>query len=292
MRRFERVQPLKKKRLRARKSLGQHFLYDPAIAGKILAATGLGRGDVVVELGPGRGILTRPLIEAGVRLIALEVDTALCELLTKEYEEFAASETDFLTRAEILNVDFTKISLRGLLAARQFDKCTLVGNIPYYLTRDVLFSFLVNEHEVIEAAYVMVQKEVGERIVSPPGSRVYGITSVVLQSLYAVKVVTRVAPGSFTPRPKVASVVLAFSPLEKAILDPAELESFVRLVKNLFQQRRKTIHNTLRAFYSLTDEALEKIAASTGADLGARPETLSKETLLEISRELNEAVSS
>ncbi len=286
MYRIAKVRSLKHKQLRAKKRLGQNFLYDPAIAKKIIASTGLGPGDTVIELGAGRGIMTRALIEKEVRLIALEVDTALYEQLNEEFKDFAARETYFQTRAEILNVDFTKISLNGLLAARNLDGCTLVGNIPYNLTRDVLFLFLVDEREVINAAHIMVQKEVGERIVSPPGSRVYGITSVVLQTLYDVKIAAKVAPGSFTPRPKVASVVLAFKPLGQSLIEPAELGPFVKLVKNLFQQRRKTIYNTLRSFYSLSETTLEGIADAAGIDMGARPEELSKETFISLSRHL------
>jgi 16S rRNA (adenine1518-N6/adenine1519-N6)-dimethyltransferase len=261
-------------------------LYDPAIARKILDATGLGPGDTVVELGPGRGILTRELVARGVRLVALEVDDELVQQLREEFVGIAASGADSLTRAEILNEDFSKISLSGLLAARNLDRCTLVGNIPYYLTRDVLFSYLVDENEVIDAAYIMLQKEVGDRIVSPPGSRVYGITSVVLQSVYDVRVVTKVAPGSFAPRPRVASVVLEFKPLLQPLLNPQELGPFVTLVKNLFQQRRKTISNTLKAFYSLQEPELTGIESDTGIDLGMRPEELSKEQFLSISRSL------
>jgi len=282
---------LNPKRHRPKKRLGQNFLYDPAIARKILDATSLGAGDAVVELGAGRGILTRELVARECRLIALELDTALAEELTKEFHGDAAREAGFRTRAEILNEDFSKISLSGLLAARGIERCTLVGNIPYNLTRDVLFSFLVKEHEAIDSAYIMLQKEVGDRIVSPPGSRVYGITSVVLQSLYNVRVVTRVAPGSFTPRPKVASVVLEFAPLETPLLGSGEIEPFVTLVKNLFQQRRKTIHNTLKSFYSLSEEALAGIGAETEIDLGARPEDLGKGEFLKLSRKLTGTLS-
>jgi 16S rRNA (adenine1518-N6/adenine1519-N6)-dimethyltransferase len=277
---------LKPKRHRAKKSLGQNFLYDPAIARKIVNATGLGPEDTVVELGAGRGILTRELVARGSRVIALEVDKALADELSERFKGVAATETGFLTRAEILNEDFSKTSLSGLLAAHNTNKCTLVGNIPYYLTREVLFSFLVNENDKINAAYIMLQKEVGDRIVSPPGSKVYGITSVVLQSLYNVRVVTKVAPGSFTPRPKVASLVLGFEPLEVPILDPSELGPFIALVKNLFQQRRKTIRNTLKGFYKLPGDELAAIESDTGLDFGSRPESLSKEQFLTLSRRL------
>ena len=282
---IESTRLLKYKRYHAKKSLGQNFLYDPAIARKILEATGLRSGDPVVELGAGRGILTRELVRRDTRLIAVELDRDLCSLLEQEHEQgSAARETADLTRAEILNEDFTNISLSGLLAARQLERCTLVGNIPYHLTRHVLFSFLVDERNVIDAAYIMVQREVGARIVSRPGSRVYGITSVVLQSLYDISVVLRVAPGSFTPPPKVASVVLGFKPLAKPVVDGSEVGPFITLVRNVFQQRRKTIQNSLKASYSFSDAELAAIGSAAGIDLGSRPEELGKESFAALLR--------
>ena len=151
---------------------------------------------------------------------------------------------------------------------------------------------LVDEHDVLTGASIMIQREVGERIVSPPGSRVYGITSVVLQSLYDVATVMKVAPGSFVPRPRVSSIVLSFTPLAQPLLRPGELAPFKELVKNLFNQRRKTIQNTLRSFYRLSDEALSVIRENANVDLGQRPEQLAKETFLKLSRTLAEVSSS
>ena len=222
---------MKKKNLRPKKRLGQNFLYDPAIAGRIAAACGATGEDLVVELGPGRGILTDALLATGARVLAIELDAPLVEQLQTRY----AGEA----RVEILHADLTTERLTALLAERGVERCRLAGNIPYYLTRDVLFDFLVDHHAVIDGAVIMVQKEVGDRIVSEPGSRVYGITSVILQSLYDVRAVMRVLPGSFTPRPKVASVVLGFAPLETRPFREGELEAFRKLVKNLFGQRRR-----------------------------------------------------
>jgi 16S rRNA (adenine1518-N6/adenine1519-N6)-dimethyltransferase len=125
---------------------------------------------------------------------------------------------------------------------------------------------------------------VGDRIASPPGSRVYGITSVVLQSLYQIDVVTKVAAGSFFPRPNVASIVLSFTPLPRPLVPPDQREDFVRMVRNVFQQRRKTIHSTLRSFYELGEDALRRIGEETGIDLKSRPEMLSKEDFFVLSR--------
>jgi 16S rRNA (adenine1518-N6/adenine1519-N6)-dimethyltransferase len=280
---------LKKNTVRPKKRLGQNFLHDPAIASRIVDAVEPRPGTAVVELGAGRGILTRPLAERGVRLIAIELDRGLCaelETLLGTGASGAAGEGrgPAVGDVEILNADFTKLTITGLIASRGLERCVLVGNIPYHLTRDVLFSFLVDEREMIEAACLMVQREVGERIVSPPGSRVYGITSVVLQSLYAVRSLFRVGPGAFFPRPKVESIVVEFKPLETPIVAPEELNAFVPLVKNLFQQRRKTIHNTLKSFYSLSEGELAGIASEVGVALDRRPEELGKEVFAGLSR--------
>jgi 16S rRNA (adenine1518-N6/adenine1519-N6)-dimethyltransferase len=268
--------------------LGQNFLHDPAIAGRIVAAAELSPEATVIELGPGKGILTRPLAAAGVRLIALELDRELHEELAAFFEGEHARNPRAAGPVEVVHADFTKLTITGLLSARGLEKCVLFGNIPYHLTRDVLFSFLVDENEMIEAAYLMVQREVGERIVSPPGSRVYGITSVVLQSLYDARPLFRVGPGAFFPRPKVDSIVISFRPLAEAMVEPLELNPFVALVKNLFQQRRKTIRNTLKSFYSLSEGELDEIAGKTGVSLEKRPEELGKETFLELSRKVSE----
>lgn len=271
---------MKRRYARAKKRLGQNFLYDPAIAERIVSAADLAAGDVVVELGAGRGILTRALAGRGVRLIALELDPDLYRALRDEPGGEAT---------EVIHADLTSVSLVNLLKDRGLDKCTLVGNIPYYLTREVLFGFLVDAREAIMQAVIMVQREVGERIVSPPGSRVYGITSVVLQSLYRVDVVMKVAPGSFQPPPKVASSVLHFEPLEDP-LPGAELRGFVELVRNVFQQRRKTLQNTLRSFYGLSPAQVERVAAGAGIDAGARPEALGTEEFRRLARSLAKEV--
>ena len=256
-------------------------MYDPAIANRIVDAADLSPDQLVVELGAGRGILTRPLVQRGVQLIAIEVDRDLHAELEQSLD---ASGVERGGRVELLCDDFTGLSITGMLVSRGVERCTLFGNIPYYLTREVLFNFLVDEFEMIDAAYLMLQREVGERIVSPPGNRVYGITSVVLQSLYSARILFRVAPGSFFPRPNVGSVVLEFRPLENPSVDAVELRPFMALVKNVFQQRRKTIHNTIKRFYSLTESELRDIQEMASINLDKRPEELDNEQFVRLSR--------
>jgi 16S rRNA (adenine1518-N6/adenine1519-N6)-dimethyltransferase len=280
---------LKRKSFRPKKRLGQNFLYDPAIANRIVDAANLVPSQLVIELGPGKGILTKPLCDRGVRLVAIEVDRELFADLEGFFKSPEAVEG--AARVELVNEDFTKLSITTLLAERGFDKCVLFGNIPYYLTRDVLFSFLVDEYEMIDAAYIMVQREVGERIVAKPGSRTYGIPSVILQTLYDVRSLFRVAPGSFFPKPKVGSVVLEFKALETVPVKPGELNRFSSVVKSLFQQRRKTLHKTIKKTLLLTEAELAEIAKNAGVDLSKRPEQLSKDQFLRLSRAISEVTS-
>jgi 16S rRNA (adenine1518-N6/adenine1519-N6)-dimethyltransferase len=271
---------------RPRKRFGQNFLHDRGIAARIVDAAALTPDDVVVELGPGHGVLTRLIAERGVRMIALELDRDLVAELGAEFDLKLGAESAARARIEIVSADFTTVTLRDLLRERGHERCVLIGNIPYYLTRNVLFEMLVEARAEVARAVIMLQREVGERIVSPPGSRVYGIPSVVLQSLYDIRVVTKVAAGSFFPRPQVASIVLGFFPPARPLVAEDEIGPFLALVKNLFQQRRKTIHNTLRAFYSLPEETLARLAGEAGVDLQARPESLSKEQFIALARQM------
>ena len=264
--------------------MGQHFLYDPAIARKIVDLAKLQPDDVVVELGAGRGILTQALIDKGVPVIALELDRALCGELRERFTRELDRGVDGLPQLELLNVDFTTVSLTTLLVERDLNRCVLMGNIPYNLTREVLFSFLVDEHETINASYLMMQREVADRIVSKPGSRVYGIPSVVLQSLYSVRSLFKVLPGSFVPKPRVKSAVLEFRSLAEPMMAPDLMPPFIRMVKNVFQHRRKTLQNTIKASYSTSASALRDIETASGIDLTKRPEQLSKEELFELFR--------
>lgn len=282
---------------RPRKGLGQHFLYDPAIAGKIVESSSLEPGKVVIELGAGRGILTRPLYERSGRLIALEIDRELVERLECSAVQWAGDRAEsrpvdgagpkLPSGLEILQADFTRLSLTGLLAARGFDRCFLFGNIPYNLTRHVLFYFLVDEFEVIERCLLLLQREVAERIVSREGSRIYGVTSVVLQSLYEAKILFKVAPGSFRPPPRVESALVQFTPREEPLVEGDDLGGFIGFIKNLFQQRRKTLKRVLRNSYSFSEETLEELQAATAIDLKNRPEDLTKEEFLKLYENIN-----
>jgi 16S rRNA (adenine1518-N6/adenine1519-N6)-dimethyltransferase len=271
-------------RFRPKKRFGQNFLHDRGTAVKIVDAAGVASDELVVELGPGHGVLTGHLAASGAQLVAVELDRVLVAELEATFDQRLGAESAARRRVEVISADFTTVKLAEVSRQRGYERCVLIGNIPYHVTRHVLFDFLVEEYEHVSRAVVMMQREVGDRIASAPGTRVYGITSVVLQSLYEISVVTKVAAGSFFPRPNVASIVLSFKPLSHPLVPSDQRPEFVRLVKNLFQQRRKTIHSTLRSFYPLSDEALARVGEQSGIDLKLRPEMLSKEAFFSLAR--------
>ena len=245
-----------------RKSLGQHFLSDRRILGRIAAAAGVAAGDTVIEIGPGRGALTDLLLETGASVVAVEYDRALAELLRKKYVQEP--------RVRIVEADVLDVSLAEVAAVRDFK---LVGNVPYYITTPILFQSLVSPRAM--ASVFLVQREVADRAVSPPGSKIYGALSVNLQALATVEVLFRVPAGAFTPPPKVESAVIRLTPLATPMIAPEEERPFRLLVQGAFGMRRKQLRRVVRSLYSVGPEAADAMIAEAGLDPEVRPETLS-----------------
>jgi 16S rRNA (adenine1518-N6/adenine1519-N6)-dimethyltransferase len=207
----------------AKKSLGQNFLVDDNISRKIVSASSISHDDVVIEIGPGKGALTRFLVQSGARITAIEKDAALAADLKRELSGNA--NLDVVT-GDFLEYEFPPGQPR----------CKVIGNIPYNLT-SVIVSRLVDEREKIQSAVLMVQDEVARRLAAEPGTKEYGSISIRLQLVSEVERLFVVTPGCFRPVPKVDSrvVIIRFkggSPLD----DEAE---FVRFVKSAFGMRRK-----------------------------------------------------
>ncbi len=253
--------PMDKGRRPAKRSLGQNFLVsDGAIRGIISAVTA-DDGLPVFEIGPGRGALTIPLAEGGTQIAAFEIDGALAEE--------TAGRLEGLDNAEIVLADIREVDLDAEAAARGWDGYALAGNIPYMLTSTILL--VLPSLERCRRAVIMVQKEVGERILAAPGSRNSGILPVFLQSYLVVKKVMTLKPGSFRPKPKVDSAVLIFAPARRENA-PGDSEGFLSFLKSAFSQRRKKLSNALKAVPGLPEmKELERIS---GIDLGRRPEEL------------------
>ena len=216
---------------RPRKRFGQNFLQSSHVIDKILAAAELSPGESVVEIGPGPGALTDRLLASGASVVAFEVDRDLV----------AALEARNAARLTVHSGDVLKADWPALLSSPPYK---LVANLPYNISSQVLFKVL-DHRPLFSRMVLMFQKEVGDRLLAAPDTRDYGILSVLVQNWYTVARVVKVAPGCFFPPPKVDSVVLRFDPREQPLAPVADEAAFVRLVKAVFAQRRKTLRNGL-----------------------------------------------
>ncbi len=232
-----------------RKSLGQHYLVNPGVVKKITDAClrHSKENQKVVEIGPGLGALTESLLEAGCDVTAVEIEAESSAILQ---EKFSAS---FSGRFEVLNRDFMELKAEELwekvFPGKSFsthpETYLLAGNLPYNLTSEILFRSLEEHLPRLHAMVYMMQKEVAVRLRNPPGTREYGVLSVLLQPFFEISLVCPVAPGSFYPPPKVDSEVLLFK--KKKVLPVFKNPPlFKSLVRSAFNQRRKQIRVALR----------------------------------------------
>ncbi len=219
-------------RVKHKKSLGQHFLADERTAERIAGSlTGHGSYSTVLEIGPGTGALTRFLVEAHPDLHVVELDRESVAYLKSHYPSLKGR----ILEADVLAMDFDK-AIPGLFG--------LIGNFPYNISSQILFRVFEHRNRIPEVVG-MFQKEVAERIASPPGSRSYGILSVLMQAFYDIEYLFTVEPGAFVPPPKVRSGVIRLRRNATAKLNCDE-QLFVTLVKTAFNQRRKMLRNPLR----------------------------------------------
>lgn len=243
------------------KRLGQHFLADRTVLARIADALELRGDETVVEIGPGRGALTDLLRERAGRVVAIEVDRMLAAALRERY-----AGDDRLT---IVEADVLQTAL-GAAAAGPY---VLAGNVPYYITTPILFHAL--EHPRADVAVYLVQREVAERIVAPPGSKTYGALSVNVQSVAAAELLFGVLPSAFRPPPKVDSAVVRIRPLASALVAPTDEDAFRAFVIAAFGLRRKQLRRVVRTVARLDVDAADAAIAGAGLDPDARPEVLS-----------------
>ena len=247
----------------AKKSLGQNFLRDENIARNIVSSLALSRDDVVVEIGPGSGALTKHLIPAAGTVIGIELDARAAGLLRDTFRD-----TLTLVQDDVLNVDF-----RSLATAHR-RQLRVVGNIPYYITSEILF-MLFKAREVVRDATLMMQKEVAQRLIAAPRTKDYGILAVATQFHTEPEILFKVSRNSFYPKPNVDSAVVALA--FKKELPPCNKTLFTHIVRSTFGKRRKTLRNGLR-YMGFSDEQLDGIAF----DLQQRPEELTIEQFLRL----------
>lgn len=254
--------------LRPRHRLGQNFLADPNKLKLILDAASVGPGQTVLEVGPGTGVLTEALIESGGRVIAVELDDQLADLLRDrlgdDHEKWTLIHGDILAGKHALNPD-----VDAALGGRD-TPFTLIANLPYNIASPLL-AILAADYPRMDRAIVMVQREVADRILAAPGGKQFGPLTVMIQNAMTGRLITTLSPGCFWPPPKISSAVIELTRREQPLTDDtARLATFVQ---TLFQKRRKQLGAILGRDFPFPDDV----------DPNARPEQLTVEQIVRMS---------
>lgn len=269
---------LSQHQLAPNKKLGQNFLVHRQTAERIVELSGVTPEDSVVELGVGLGSLTLPLAERVRQVIGLELDAGIIAY-HQEQQDLPANVT--LIHQDLLKADF------GALAAQTNGPLKILANLPYSISNLLLFK-LIESHESLDRAVLMLQKEVGQRLTAPVGSKEYGVLSVLLAGCASVKTIMQVGPGQFHPRPKVDSVVVRITfrpvPAQVAQLPPHDRKLLRRIVNAAFGQRRKTLRNSLSAgmINGLSREQISALLTQSGINPETRAERLTLEDFVRL----------
>lgn len=261
--------------MRPKKFLGQHFLHDPRILGRIAESLEFRAGDAVLEIGPGRGALTAELLARGAVVTAIEKDRDLLPDLVRRFPALR------LAHGDAMDLDWSGVA--GVAAGG----LRVIGNIPYNITSPLIDKALTPPRP--RQVVFLVQKEVADRVVSTPGGREYGALSVGVQVVARVERLFVVPSGAFQPPPKVDSAVIRLTPLPVPLVTDQELAGFRRLVTGLFSARRKQLQRGLRQLTAWPSEAVERRLAPLGIDGTRRPETLSPPEFVALYRALVDA---
>jgi 16S rRNA (adenine1518-N6/adenine1519-N6)-dimethyltransferase len=235
------IQRLRSKIHRQRPKLGQHFLHDQRYRSRILEALPLAAGDLVFEIGPGRGAMTALLADRARKVVAIEIDSVLAQRLQEDFKEESHVE---IILADVLRVDFAALC-RQERVAQGF----VFGNLPYYITSPILHH-LFEQRDSIRAMGLLMQREVAERLTAAPGTRDYGYLTIAAQSYTRPHIALDVPPGAFSPAPKVQSALVTFKMKGMFERWPQETyDDFLEFVKRCFAQKRKNLLNNLAGIY-------------------------------------------
>lgn len=258
---------------RAKRSLGQRFLVSAPVQKRIVAACGAGERDEVLEIGPGRGALTRHLVQTGARVVAVELDDQLADRLRADYRGNPA--------VRIVHGDVLREELPAL--AQRWSRTRVVGNIPYNITTPIVFRLL--QPPCPADILLMVQAEVARRMTAPPGTKEYGALTVGVSLHARAERLFNVPGRAFRPLPRVESTVVRLVPRSPPALTPAETDRVRRFVRAAFSWRRKQLGTILRGHPDLRHarDAAATVAQSRSLDLALRPEQLAPEDFLALS---------
>ena len=257
---------------RPTKKLGQNFLIDKTVVSRIIDSADLDDSDVVIEVGPGKGALTGSLLSLAKKVYAIEKDNFLYKELLDNYSD---SKNLMLINQDVLKTDFNGF--------KNESKIKFIANLPYNITSPVL-SKLTDCRDMFSQITIMIQKEVGDRIASGPGSKTYGSLSVMIQTFFEVTRLFTVHPGAFRPKPKVDSVVLKLVPTNKYSSLIKDSKLFKRVVKSSFSSRRKMVANSLRNEFG--KDEIDICLRESGIDGKRRAETFDIGDFIELANNL------
>lgn len=266
---------LTKYELQAKKKFGQNFLIDSNIVSKIVKTANINKETVVIEIGPGIGAMTELLAKEAKKVYCFEIDKDMVEIVTNEIINKGAENV------EIHEIDFLKVNLKDFDFGN--NRVIVVSNLPYYITTPIIFK-LLNEN-VVSEIYVMVQDEVGRRLVGLPGTKDYGSLSVMIKLLAEAKFEFKVGRNCFLPAPNVDSGIVSIK-RTKNDYNLKNEANFLKFTQLIFEMRRKTLINNLLKIYSFEREKVEMILKELGIAISCRAESLNLEEIIKIYKEL------
>jgi 16S rRNA (adenine1518-N6/adenine1519-N6)-dimethyltransferase len=261
--------------IKPRKKWGQNFITRPEVAQKIVDAVPLTGDEIVVEIGPGAGALTGPLAQRAKKVVGIEFDEGLADLLSEDFAEWS--------KVEIIRADILDVSLDVICAREGVDKVTLVGNIPYSITTPIL-EWMIAQRARIAHAQIMMQKEYCARLAAPAGGEDYGSLTVFARYWLILEPLFTVPPGAFWPKPTVESMVVRARFRSTPPVDVPDPDRLFTIVRAAFSQRRKTLGNALLSLYGDDRDKVERLLRAAHLPPNRRGETLDLEDFARIAR--------
>ncbi len=260
-------------KIRAKKSLGQNFLIDNNIVSKIVSASRINKADKVIEIGAGTGLLTEKLLDTGAEVLAVEIDKRFLPILNEKF----ASRDNF----HLINTDILKLKLKD---SHFNSRVSLIGNLPFYIASQIIIKFLP-ESKKIKSLFFTIQKELAQRLVSSSGSRDSSAFSLFVQFYSRPKVLFKIKRTCFRPVPKVEASFIELIPRPEQELEGVNTQLLFKIIRIAFNQRRKTLSNALKKTYSVS--MITKVLESCGIEPRRRPETISLEEFIGLSKALD-----
>lgn len=268
---------LQDKKFRPSRKMGQNFLINPKIKQMIVDAANLQPNDVVLEIGPGVGAITSFLLMNKIKLIALEIDKRLAELLSTKFKGYQ--------NFNLKNVDALKVDWTSILQETTQEPVKLVANLPYSISSLLVLKII--QTPSVQTAVIMVQKEMAERLNAKVGTHAYNMFSVLVQLYLKTEKLFDVGPNNFSPKPKVDSAVIRLTRIEMPTYSIADFESINNFLRIAFSNKRKTLVNNLSTNYS--KEQIHEVLNRLGFSLTIRAEQIKPLDLLQLMKELNHA---